>query len=52
MHTPSTLQSYIAGRWHGQSAHQPLHSALDNQLIFHTHAEKSTSPKPSPTPAS
>src|SRR3954466_8287876 len=40
MHTPSTLQSFIAGRWHGQSAHQPLHSALDNQLIFHTHAEK------------
>jgi oxepin-CoA hydrolase/3-oxo-5,6-dehydrosuberyl-CoA semialdehyde dehydrogenase len=39
MHTPSTLQSYIAGRWHGHSAHQPLHSALDNQLIFHTHAE-------------
>jgi hypothetical protein len=40
MHTPSTLQSYIAGRWQGESAHQPLHSALDNQLIFHTHAEK------------
>jgi oxepin-CoA hydrolase/3-oxo-5,6-dehydrosuberyl-CoA semialdehyde dehydrogenase len=40
MHPPSTLQSYIAGRWHGQSANQPLHSALDNQLIFHTHAEK------------
>jgi oxepin-CoA hydrolase/3-oxo-5,6-dehydrosuberyl-CoA semialdehyde dehydrogenase len=40
MHTPSTLQSYIAGRWHGQSANQPLHSALDNQLIYHTHAEK------------
>src|SRR5690349_6567721 len=40
MHTPSTLQSYIAGRWQGESAHQPLHSALDNQLIYHTHAEK------------
>ena len=38
--TPTTLQSYIAGRWHGTSAHQPLHSALDNQLIYHTHAEK------------
>ena len=38
--TPTTLQSYIAGRWHGQSANQPLHSALDNQLIFHTHAEE------------
>jgi oxepin-CoA hydrolase/3-oxo-5,6-dehydrosuberyl-CoA semialdehyde dehydrogenase len=40
MHTPSTLQSFIAGRWHGQQANQPLHSALDNQLIFHTHAEQ------------
>jgi oxepin-CoA hydrolase/3-oxo-5,6-dehydrosuberyl-CoA semialdehyde dehydrogenase len=40
MHTPSTLQSYIAGRWQGESAHQPLHSALDSQLIYHTHAEK------------
>jgi oxepin-CoA hydrolase/3-oxo-5,6-dehydrosuberyl-CoA semialdehyde dehydrogenase len=38
--TPSTLQSYIAGRWQGQQAHQALHSALDNQLIYHTHAEK------------
>jgi oxepin-CoA hydrolase/3-oxo-5,6-dehydrosuberyl-CoA semialdehyde dehydrogenase len=38
--TPTTLQSYIAGRWQGQQAHQPLHSALDNQLIYHTHAEK------------
>src|SRR6476469_10623667 len=40
MHTPSTLQSYIAGRWQGESAHQPLHSALNNSLIYHTHAEK------------
>jgi oxepin-CoA hydrolase/3-oxo-5,6-dehydrosuberyl-CoA semialdehyde dehydrogenase len=40
MHTPSTLQSFIAGRWHGHEAHQPLRSALDNQLIYHTHAEK------------
>ena len=39
MHTPTTLQSHIAGRWHGQQAHQPLHSALDNGLIYHTHAE-------------
>lgn len=39
MHTVSTLQSYIGGRWHGGEAHQPLHSALDNALIFHTHAE-------------
>jgi oxepin-CoA hydrolase / 3-oxo-5,6-dehydrosuberyl-CoA semialdehyde dehydrogenase len=36
----STLQSFIGGRWLGQEAHMPLHSALDNQLIFHTHAEK------------
>jgi oxepin-CoA hydrolase/3-oxo-5,6-dehydrosuberyl-CoA semialdehyde dehydrogenase len=40
MHTPSTLQSYIAGRWQGQEANQALHSALDNQLVYHTHAEK------------
>jgi oxepin-CoA hydrolase/3-oxo-5,6-dehydrosuberyl-CoA semialdehyde dehydrogenase len=35
-----TLQSLIAGRWLGTEAHQPLHSALDNQLIYHTHADK------------
>jgi oxepin-CoA hydrolase/3-oxo-5,6-dehydrosuberyl-CoA semialdehyde dehydrogenase len=40
MQTPTTLQSHIAGRWHGKESHQPLHSALDNQLIYHTHAEK------------
>jgi oxepin-CoA hydrolase/3-oxo-5,6-dehydrosuberyl-CoA semialdehyde dehydrogenase len=40
MHTPTTLQSLIAGRWLGTEAHQPLHSALDNQLIYHTHADK------------
>jgi len=40
MHTPSTLQSLIAGRWLGADPHQPLHSALDNQLIYHTHADK------------
>jgi len=40
MHTPSTLQSLIAGRWLGTDPHQPLHSALDNQLIYHTHADK------------
>jgi len=40
MHTPTTLQSHIAGRWHGTQAQTPLHSALDNQLIFHTHAEQ------------
>jgi oxepin-CoA hydrolase / 3-oxo-5,6-dehydrosuberyl-CoA semialdehyde dehydrogenase len=40
MHTPTTLQSLIAGRWLGTEAHQPLHSALDNQLIYHTHADR------------
>ncbi len=35
----STLQSLIAGRWLGASAAVPLHSALDNSLIYHTHAE-------------
>ncbi|WP_371767143.1 phenylacetic acid degradation bifunctional protein PaaZ [Massilia sp.] len=35
----TTLQSLIAGRWLGSEAHQPLHSALDNQLIYHTHAD-------------
>jgi oxepin-CoA hydrolase/3-oxo-5,6-dehydrosuberyl-CoA semialdehyde dehydrogenase len=40
MPTPSTLQSWIGGRWIGQEAHTPLHSALDGQLVFHTHAEK------------
>jgi oxepin-CoA hydrolase/3-oxo-5,6-dehydrosuberyl-CoA semialdehyde dehydrogenase len=36
----STLQSWIAGRWIGQEAHTPLHSALDGQLVYHTHLEK------------
>jgi oxepin-CoA hydrolase/3-oxo-5,6-dehydrosuberyl-CoA semialdehyde dehydrogenase len=36
----TTLQSHIAGRWHGFEAHTPLHSALDDKLVFHTHAEK------------
>ena len=40
MHQPSTLQSWIAGRWIGQEAATPLHSALDGQLVYHTHAEK------------
>jgi len=34
-----TLQSLIAGRWHGAQSHTPLHSALDNALIYHTHLE-------------
>ncbi len=35
----TTLQSFIAGRWQGKEAHAPLHSALNNSLIYHTHAE-------------
>nr|AGU09870.1 Aldehyde dehydrogenase family [uncultured organism] len=37
---PTTLQSLIANRWLGTTAHEPLHSALDNRLIYHTHADK------------
>ncbi len=40
MTTVSTLQSLIGGRWLGQDAAVPLHSALNNSLIYHTHAEK------------
>ncbi|MEW6371047.1 MAG: phenylacetic acid degradation bifunctional protein PaaZ [Pseudomonadota bacterium] len=40
MHQPSTLQSWIGGRWIGQEAATPLHSAIDGQLVYHTHAEK------------
>ncbi|MBZ2207802.1 phenylacetic acid degradation bifunctional protein PaaZ [Massilia soli] len=36
----STLQSLIAGRWLGSEASTPLHSAVNNNLIYHTHAEK------------
>jgi len=36
----STLQSWIANRWIGHEAATPLHSALDGQLVYHTHAEK------------
>jgi oxepin-CoA hydrolase/3-oxo-5,6-dehydrosuberyl-CoA semialdehyde dehydrogenase len=36
----STLQSWIGGRWIGSEASTPLHSALTNSLIYHTHAEK------------
>jgi oxepin-CoA hydrolase/3-oxo-5,6-dehydrosuberyl-CoA semialdehyde dehydrogenase len=39
MHTP-ILQSLIAGRWLGTEAHQPLHSALDNRVVYQTHADK------------
>jgi oxepin-CoA hydrolase/3-oxo-5,6-dehydrosuberyl-CoA semialdehyde dehydrogenase len=40
METVSTLQSLIAGRWLGSDPHVPLRSALNNQLIYHTHAER------------
>jgi oxepin-CoA hydrolase/3-oxo-5,6-dehydrosuberyl-CoA semialdehyde dehydrogenase len=36
----ATLQSLIGGRWLGTEASVPLHSALNNDLIYHTHAEK------------
>ncbi|MES2742575.1 MAG: phenylacetic acid degradation bifunctional protein PaaZ [Pseudomonadota bacterium] len=39
MTSVTTLQSLIGGRWLGAGAAIPLHSALDNQLIYHTHAE-------------
>ena len=38
--TVATLQSLIGGRWIGTEASSPLHSALNNQRIYHTHAEK------------
>ena len=38
--TVSTLQSFIGGRWIGSEAASPLHSALTNSLIYHTHADK------------
>ena len=40
MQNVSTLQSLIAGRWLGAEASTPLHSAVNNNLIYHTHAEK------------
>jgi oxepin-CoA hydrolase/3-oxo-5,6-dehydrosuberyl-CoA semialdehyde dehydrogenase len=36
----ATLQSLIGGRWIGKEAHAPLHSALNGQMIYHTHAEQ------------
>ncbi len=40
MSNVTTLQSLIGGRWLGAEASVPLHSALNNSLIYHTHAEK------------
>ena len=39
MNKVSTLQSWIGGRWMGSEAGLSLHSAIDNSLIYHTHAE-------------
>ena len=36
----ATLQSLIAGRWLGAEASVPLYSALNNDVIYHTHGEK------------
>ncbi|HYP83588.1 phenylacetic acid degradation bifunctional protein PaaZ [Variovorax sp.] len=35
----SVLQSYIAGRWVGEQAAQPLHSAVNGRAVASTHAE-------------
>ncbi len=40
MASVTTLQSLIGGRWIGSEAAVPLHSALNNKLIYHTHAEQ------------
>ena len=36
----STLQSLIGGRWLGAEPNVPLHSAINSNLIYHTHSEK------------
>ena len=35
----STLQSYIAGRWVGTQPGQALRSAVNGEIVSHTHAE-------------
>ncbi|MFM8864978.1 MAG: hypothetical protein ACKOFG_08670, partial [Limnohabitans sp.] len=35
----AVLQSFIAGRWIGQQAAQPLRSAIDGHTVAQTHAE-------------
>ncbi|WP_256078134.1 phenylacetic acid degradation bifunctional protein PaaZ [Massilia sp. YIM B04103] len=40
MTNAATLQSFIGGRWHGKEAATPLYSALNNSVIYHTHAEQ------------
>ena len=39
MSHPSTLQSFIAGRWVGTRAAAPLASAINGQTVCHTHEE-------------
>jgi len=39
MSAPSVLQSFIAGQWVGQQAAAPLCSAINAQVVAHTHAE-------------
>ena len=34
-----TLQSFIAGQWIGSTAANPLASAVNGKLVYHTHAE-------------
>lgn len=36
----TTLQSFIGGRWIGADAAQALKSAIDGQIVAHTHAER------------
>ena len=36
----TTLQSFIAGRWIGQTPAQALRSAIDGRIVAHSHAEK------------
>ncbi|SDT19128.1 phenylacetic acid degradation bifunctional protein PaaZ [Pseudomonas oryzae] len=36
----TTLQSFIGGRWIGADAAQALKSAIDGQIVAHTHADK------------
>ena len=37
--SPSTLQSFVGGRWFGAKAAQALASAIDGRVVAHTHAE-------------
>ena len=39
MTQPTTLQSFIAGRWVGTRAAAPLASAINGQTVCHTHEE-------------